>query len=249
MDTLVEHERPLRLTRQVRPRRPETRSTVLVVERFPLVLQALTGVLDSVDELTVVGGANSVQTTLQLYDLLRPDLVVTDWTLNEPGDGGALGRALRDLPNPPKVLMYSSSNQIDVLAACLSGAADSFVYRGADTDKLLEVIASMHRGVPSWYAGGEQRGPGRDGRPEPTRGPNTVVGQLTAREQQILELLLRRYSNAEIADELYLAHQTVKNYVSTILQKLEVSSRRQLFAPVQRARPMATTIRPARRAG
>ncbi|MBS2964392.1 response regulator transcription factor [Actinocrinis puniceicyclus] len=205
---------------------------MLLVERFPLMLRALQSALESVDGLTVVGTADSAPKAMELYYRLRPGLVITDWTLDEPGDGGRLSRNLKNQPDPPRVLLYSSSNQLDVLAACLNGAADSFVYRKADAKQLLEAITETRRGVPTWYLGGHVRDPTRQIVPGSDAG--AVAGQLTARESQVLELLLRRYSNAEIADELYLAHQTVKNYVSTILQKLDVSSRRELLSSRQR---------------
>ena len=111
------------------------------------------------------------------------------------------------------------------------GTADSFVYRKADTNQLFEAITAVCRGVPTWYVGGHDRDLVGQVVPGPDLG--ILAGQLTARELQVLELLLCRYSNAEIADELHLAHQTVKNYVSTILQKLDVSSRRELLSSRQ----------------
>src|SRR4029077_2920894 len=76
------------LVQRVKLRHPEIRRPVLVVERFPLVLRALTDALDATEGLVVVGGADSVRKAWELYRRLRPSLVVTDWTLDHPGDGG-----------------------------------------------------------------------------------------------------------------------------------------------------------------
>lgn len=200
----------------------------VVVDPWPLLRGAVADLLMDTGAARVVGTARGGEQAWELCRTLRPDLVITDADLLAPGDGIRLGRRLRSLAAPPRVLVYSGSNEPSVVVECLSGAADCFVHRSAEPDLLVTAVRELAGGRPVWFMGEQDESAPQGG--EALDG--AVLRAMTGREQEVLGLLLRRYSNDEIAGELCLARQTVKNYVSSVLQKLEMSSRRELYSLV-----------------
>ncbi|MFI1106833.1 MULTISPECIES: response regulator transcription factor [Streptomyces] len=214
---------------------------IVVVDPFPLSRRALVGLLRDRDGGQVVGEAGSRQEALEECALRLPDVVITDIDLLGPADGIRLCEQVKRLAVPPLVLVYSGTAAPGALAECLTHGADSFVHRTAPVERLISAIDLLFEGKPLWYFG--ELTPGTHTATLPCE---TVNGLLTPREQQILGLLLRRHSNEEIAEDLHLARQTVKNYVSNILQKLGVSSRRELLTGKIPTQPAARAPLPGR---
>jgi DNA-binding NarL/FixJ family response regulator len=194
----------------------------VVVDRWPLVRNAIEELLIT-QSIEIAGTAGTFENAFQLCRSVNPDIVITDCTLLGSADGLALGRRLRALKERPYVLMYSSSNAPEVVAACISGAADGFLHRSAEPETLILAVETLIVGKPVWSLSAGEAIP-----VQRSLHHDSQLSLLTSREKEVLRLLLQRYTNDEIAQELVLAKQTVKNYVSTILQKLEISSRREL---------------------
>ncbi|NUP01209.1 MAG: response regulator transcription factor [Nonomuraea sp.] len=198
---------------------------VLVVDRFPIVWHALktpligNGLAKSVDYASDTGAAYRKCVDGKI------DIVVTDVTVAEDRDGIRLCGLLKNSARPPRVLVLSSTARPDFVASCVISGVDSFVYRTADPELAISAIAALTgEGQPIWFVGDSgKRLPKRDS------SLDVVAANLTGREQEILSLVLLRLSNDEIAARLHLARQTVKNYVSCVLQKLEVRNRAELF--------------------
>ncbi len=199
------------------------RQVAVIADPFPISRTAVasllrhSGAVDDAQEATTPEGA------LELVRRLRADLLVTEVDLAAPGDGVQLCRQVKGLIRPPTVLMFTGAFDPVVVAACLAGGADGFVHRTASPERLVRAVEALAAGRPVWYLREHT-----DGAPA-LDAPLRVAG-MTAREQQILGLLLSRYSNDEIAAELHLARQTVKNHVSNVLGKLGVANRRELLA-------------------
>ncbi|MFD7169296.1 response regulator transcription factor [Streptomyces violascens] len=193
---------------------------VVVAEPFPMVRSSLVHTLRESGMVQVVGEAESRDECLALCRRRPVDAVVTGVDLMWARDGIALCRQVKQLPQPPDVILVSVRNEPDVVTDCLEAGADGFVHLSAQPEQLVQAVeATVRRGRAPWFIGDRMQGRGR----HPT-------SDLTAREQQVLALLLRRYTNEEIAEELQLAHQTVKNYVSQVLRKRGMSGRRELFS-------------------
>jgi DNA-binding NarL/FixJ family response regulator len=198
---------------------------VLVVDRFPIVWHALKTPLIGNGMAKSVDYANDTGTAYRKCVDGKIDIVVTDVTVAEGLDGIRLCRRLKNSAWSPRVLVLSSTARPDIVASCVTSEVDSFVYRTADPEMAISAIAVLAgEGQPIWFVGDFGKRPSKQ-----DHSLDMVAANLTAREQEILSLVLLRLSNDEIATRLHLARQTVKNYVSCVLQKLDVRSRAELF--------------------
>ena len=194
----------------------------VVADPYPISRAAVASLLRHSGALDDAQEAGSRQSALDLVRRLRVELLVTDVDLTGRGDGVHLCHQVKRLPRPPAVLVFTGAEDPAVVAACLAGGADGFVHRSASPERLVHAVETLAVGRPVWYLRGQPDDVAAE------RGQPRVPG-MTAREQQVLGLLLGRYSNDEIAAELHLARQTVKNHVSNVLRKLGVANRRELL--------------------
>jgi DNA-binding NarL/FixJ family response regulator len=190
--------------------------TVLVVDDHPLFRSGLVGLLETVDDLEVVGdatdGDDAVRRTLEK----RPDVVLMD--LNLPGTPGleATRRILAAAPGTRVLVLTMLADDTAVQAALRVGAR-GYLLKDATQDEVLSAIRTV-------AAGGTVVGPGVSARilDAPARGE-----ALTEREAEVLALIGRGASNSEIARELGLSLKTVQNHVSHVLAKLGLRDRTQ----------------------
>ncbi|MFJ9816682.1 response regulator [Streptomyces sp. NPDC101151] len=197
----------------------------VVADPFPISRTAVASLLRHSGALDDAHEADSRPGALELVRRMRADLLVTDVDLTGRGDGVHLCHQVKQLARPPSVLVFTGADDPAVVAACLTGGADGFVHRSASPERLVHAVETLAVGRPVWYLRGQpEETPAFAGHGQPG------VPGMTAREQQVLGLLLGRYSNDEIAAELHVARQTVKNHVSNVLRKLGVANRRELLA-------------------
>lgn len=202
---------------------PGQQRTIVLVEDHPAIRLGLRSVLEAQADLKVVAEARSSEEALALVTQYRPDLVVLPLRLEGELRGVELCRELVSLAHAPKVLIYSAYNSPDDASASFLSGAHSFVHKGEETGRLLETIRATLDGRRVWLLGTE---------------PNDSVAQLeqhieksrlTSRESEVLGFMLQRFTNAQIANELFIELPTVKTHVRSILSKLGISSRRELF--------------------
>lgn len=172
----------------------------------------------------VVGESDSSDEAIHLIKEGRPDLVVLGLNLVEEPDGIELCRRIKSLPDPPRVLVHTAHYSEEVVSSCFLAGADSYLHKGTDLEELLDAVRRTAGGERVWRPGGEAK--------EPRSRIDTTPGGtlLSRRERQVLTLVLRHHSNAEIAKILHVSPQTAKNHVSSILKKLGARSRKELFA-------------------
>ena len=212
----------------------ETEIRVLLVEDHTLFRQGLRELLMHAG-ITVIGEASDGITAVKLTAELKPDLVVMD--LNMPRmDGIDATSAIMKFERPPVVLVLTVSTAAeDVLDAIAAGAA-GYLLKDADAEEIVGAIRSAYAGespISSTIAGAllrrvrEQTAPADD---QPLE-----MLSLSEREREILRLVAQGRDNTEIAQELFLSPSTVKNHVSSILDKLGVDSRTQAAVRAARA--------------
>jgi DNA-binding NarL/FixJ family response regulator len=197
-----------------------------VTDPYPVSLGAVAALLRRSGVADRVHEAASAAEVPGLVRRLGAGLVVLATDADGPHRVLRRCRQLKESPDPPVVLVYSGTNDPAVVTASVASGADGFVHRSATEEQLVEAVRSVLTGRPVWFLGElrADRGTGTGDDPETA----VPFARMTQREQQIFALLLSRYSNDEIAAELHLARQTVKNHVSSVLQKTGFANRREL---------------------
>lgn len=214
------------------PGRPPLR--LLIVDDHEVVRQGLVALLARRPEFQVVAEAGSVSEALLAARRYEPDLVVMDVRLPD-GSGIEACREIRaELPATRVVMLTSYPDEEAVLSAILAGASGYLLkqIRGRDLVAALEAVG---RGDSLLDPAVTERVLERVRRAA-SGGEQDELSKLTAQERRIVLLVAEGKTNKEIAAEVFLSDKTVKNYVSSILSKLELQRRGQAAAFVAKHR-------------
>jgi DNA-binding NarL/FixJ family response regulator len=197
---------------------------VLVVDDHPVFRDGLVAVLAGIDDLEVVGAAADGKQAVDAARRLRPQVVLMD--LNLPVLSGVdATTAIVALPDAPAVLVLTMVDDDDTVVAAMRAGARGYILKGASGDEIVAAVQTV-------MAGGAVFGPGVASRvlqmaQAPVATPEADPFGLTEREREVVERLADGANNAEIAKELGLSLKTVQNYVSRVLDKLQVADRTQ----------------------
>ncbi len=200
------------------------RVRVLVVDDQQLVRAGLRGILRERYGFDIVGECADGAEVPAAVAAHRPDVVVMD--VRMPGvDGVDATRTLRADPAAPPVLVLTTFDDDEVLAAALRAGASGFLLKGVEADDLQRAVRTV-------AAGGAWLDPAVTGRvlttfraaPAPAP-PAPGLGELTAREREVLAMIGRGLTNAEIADALVLGEGTVKSHINRVFTKLHLRDR------------------------
>jgi DNA-binding NarL/FixJ family response regulator len=198
---------------------------VLVVDDHPVFRDGLAALLGSLSDVEVVGLAGDAPTALAAVETGGVDVVLMDVNLPEMSGVEATARIAR-LPHPPAVLVVTMVDDDDTVVAALRAGARGYVLKGASGEEIAAAVRTIAAGGAVFGAGAAAQvlaaGSG-SGAPPTASDP----AGLTGRERDVLELLAEGHSNAQIARKLGLSLKTVQNYVSRILDKLQVADRTQ----------------------
>lgn len=199
--------------------------TVVVVDDHPMFRDGLVSLVDSLDWAEVVGQAEDADTAVALVLELRPDVVLMDLHLATGNGLDATARITAGLPDTAVLVLTMVEND-DAVAAALRAGARGYLVKGASRAQIrraLEAVADgetiLGRGVASALS-----------RLSPDGDALSAFPGLSEREREVLGLLATGLSNGEIAGRLYLSDKTVRNVVSGIYDKLQVSSRAEAVA-------------------
>ncbi len=200
---------------------------VLVVDDQPLIRDALAALLSTADNIEVVGTAPDGADAVRQSRRLEPDLVLMD--IRMPGmDGIEATRQVRALPQPPAVVVLTTFDLDEYVLAAIRAGASGFLLKDGDGDELIAGIRTASSGDAVLAPRAVRRLVDHVAQ---TRGrdPSAVeaVGQLTTREREVLTLLAKGLTNAEIAKGLVVSEATAKTHVSNVLTKLAVRDRTQ----------------------
>ena len=203
--------------------------SVLVVDDQAMVRAGFSAILDAQDDIRVLGQAADGAEAITKARSLRPDVVLMD--VRMPNLNGI--EATRELVNPsrgephvPRILVLTTFDADDYVYDALAAGASGFLLKDALPDELVQAVRIVAAGdsllAPSITRRLLERFSAQ--RPVAPRKAQSLAG-LTEREREILVLIGRGLSNAEIAAELFIAEQTVKTHVSRIFTKLGVRDR------------------------
>jgi DNA-binding NarL/FixJ family response regulator len=195
---------------------------VLLVDDHPTVRFGIRHLLASASEVEVVCEAESAAEAVRLAESLRPDLVLLDLRLG--GDSGIEAcREIKALPDAPRVLVFTAHTSAENVAGATLAGAEGYLHKGVEAEKLLDAIERTHAGGRVWLLPTENEVEAATRLKE-----SSDEALLTPKEKEVFALVLKRRTNPEIAEELYISLYTVKNHVSSILRKLGLKSRREI---------------------
>jgi two-component system, NarL family, response regulator DevR len=207
------------------------RIRILLVDDHEVVRDGVKALINANDDMTVVAEAGSVQEAVAQAERTRPDVVVMDVRLSD-GSGIEATREIRAKLEKTQVLMLTSFADDEALFASIMAGAAGYVLKQIRGGELVRAIREVGAGKSLLdpevtKAVLERLRKGKTMRDE-------KLARLSAQEERILTLVARGMTNGQIGDELHLAEKTVKNYVSTILSKLEVARRAEAAAYLAR---------------
>ena len=195
-------------------------TTTVLVDDHPVFRDGLETLLSSVG-IEVVGTATSGEQALDVARETDPDVVVMD--LHMPGMNGIKATAeLTASGARARVLVLSMLDDDDSVFAALRAGASGYVLKDATPDEIVSAIQAVARGEVIFGSSIAQRVLAHLSGAAPSIRP---FPQLTAREHEILEFVAEGASNSSIAARLFLSEKTVRNNVSNVLAKLQVSGR------------------------
>ena len=198
---------------------------VLVADDQRLVRSGFRMILRSDPEIEVLGEAGDGAEAVSLARELKPDVVLMDVRMPKL-DGIAATRLLLQEPEPPRVLVLTTFDLDEYVFGALRAGASGFVLKDAPEEQLLAAIRVAADGGALFSPGVTRRLIERFAQLAETAAP-PAVDELSPRELEVLRLIARGLTNAEIATQLFVSEHTIKTHVARILQKLDLRDRTQ----------------------
>jgi DNA-binding NarL/FixJ family response regulator len=200
---------------------------VVIADDQGMVRSGFSVLLNAQPDIQVVGEAANGKEAVAHAGTLRPDVILMDVRMPEV-DGLAATREITAMPDPPKVLVLTTFDLDDYVYEALRSGASGFLLKDASARELADAVRLVAAGDALLAPGVTRRLIAEFARMGAPRGPSRKqLTQLTDRESEVLTLVARGLSNAEIAGRLIVAEQTVKTHVSRILMKLGLRDRTQ----------------------
>lgn len=192
---------------------PPPKIRVLVVDDHPPMRMGLVALIKGQPGMDVVAEASDGEEAIEVYDDVKPDVVLMD--LRMPGMGGVEAiLAIRKRHLDAKVIVLSTYDADEDIYRAIQSGAKSYLLKDMSTEEIAATIRAVHAGefllprqVAERLSQSEQREP------------------LTERERDVLEALIKGRSNKEIASGLFISEDTVKSHLKTLFSKLKVRDR------------------------
>jgi two-component system, NarL family, nitrate/nitrite response regulator NarL len=197
---------------------------LVLADDHPIYREGVARILQEAGGIDVVGQAQDGEEAAAMCISLAPDLVMLDISMPKGGGIGALARIMQ-MEKPPLVAMLTASEDEGDLMQALKLGAAGYILKGVGGSELVDLVRDL-------AAGRAYVSPGLAGRllvamrgnPAGAVTPNPLA-DLSKREEDILKLVTQGLSNKEVGAQLDIQEKTVKHYMTSILQKLQVRNR------------------------
>jgi NarL family two-component system response regulator LiaR len=196
---------------------------IIVVDDHDLVREGLAIFLETCDDIKLVGQASSGSEAIELCARVRPDVVLMDLIMPAM-DGATATRIIRQKYPDIQVIALTSFQDEELVRTTMQAGAISYLLKNVSAGELVNAIRAAHAGKSTLSIEATQA------LISAAKRTPQLQADLTEREQEVLALMVQGLSNIDIADRLVIARSTVKNHVSSILAKLNVTNRTEAIA-------------------
>jgi two-component system response regulator NreC len=199
---------------------------VLIADDHTIVRSGVRLLLAAESDIEVVGEALNGRQAVSLAETLQPDVILMDITMPEM-DGLEATRQIKSRYPDIHVLVLTMHRSDEYFFEMLQAGASGYVLKGAETSELINAVRVVSRDEVFLYPTMAQKLV--QGYLNLVKGDEENLPSLSPRERQILRLLAEGYSNKEIAEKLVISPSTVHTHRSNLMEKLELSNRRELI--------------------
>jgi DNA-binding NarL/FixJ family response regulator len=200
-------------------------TSVLIVDDELLIRTGLRAIIDAEPGFRVAGEAADGAEVVPLVRSLRPDVVMMDVRMPAVDGIQATRNILATVPDPPRILVVTTFENDDYVYEALRAGASGFLLKRARPDEIVQALRTVALSdsllFPAAIRGLAARHAGR------READRLRRARLTERESEVLELMAKGLSNAEIAERLVVSVETVKTHVGNLLAKLAARDRTQ----------------------
>lgn len=198
--------------------RQKNKIKVLTVDDHPLMREGIAAIINDETDMEIIGEASNGKEAIEKFRALRPDVTLLDLRLPDLGGIDVLINIRKEITTARVIILTTFEGDMEAFRAIKAGAF-GFALKSVETGELTAMIRQVHKGrkmIPKEIAESLAENLGRE--------------QLTRRETEILELIAKGFRNREIGEKLFIAEETVKGHIKSILGKLGAVSRTQAAA-------------------
>lgn len=219
--------------------------TVALVDDQPLFRAGIRMLVESQDDMRLLGEAADGEQAIQLAIECRPDVMLMDLRMPVMDGVEATRQIVQQAPDTgtdkPKIIALTTFNRDQAVVQAVQAGASGYLLKSAEPEFLLAAIRTVHSGYSVIAPGSIHSLFEHAARNAPAPGPDlSVLDLLSVRERDVFLLAAKGLSNAEMAQSLFVSEATVKTHLRSVLDKLELRTRLQLVAFAHERRLLGT---------